>query len=622
MYRAQLEGRCQLHRIYKQRDLQEIAKEEGLGKAQQYSVRWVNQWLEVREVGENIAHPLLGDNLAEGSAEFQTKKWCISWRFVTNGGKDDGIIRPLISGSGLPFYPGSSMKGAFREACKREEQAGRLPQGTSDRYCGQKLKDGDFQPGILRFHGGYPANKNWTQNLVDIVHPQQDFQVKENAAHSAYTLISLYKPEIIFGISTSQPQETNWEQVWEIWKKALGYGIGCRVSSGYGLTDRMAGDVLYRAKLYGQGAASKLIDGQKEFRPNIFRAAVRGHALRIFGGLNQSLAEDIVDELFGGIRSGKEQVGLLGMAFEPDPESLKWDFVNGSDAYEITGKLIWTLTGKLDKPEHRLELVTLIEKLTQFAMLLGGFGKSWRRADHRIFHPRYNNHLIGCHWYWVDDDNKPQEISDDVAIGYARKLIKETLDAAEKWMKQKGFEIKHPPITAQSPTPTPASNQDPSNKLLLNKPILKKSQKSEWREAWQSDRVQVWGRIAKHSEDSKIVPLLHSRQQSGNQSPRTPGYSNQPSTPPNQSLPLALQKGKSPANQGSKPYIYRTCLTGRVKDESKSNEPTQIGRLWHRMYPLNDKKYLEIVTIFFNGCTEAELLLEWISSQKEWQQLW
>lgn len=144
MYRAQLEGRCQLHRIYKQRELEEIAKEEGLKKPNQYSVRWVNQWLESLSEVENPRNSLLKDDLAEETNQFQPKKYTISWRFVTNGGKDDGIIRPLIAASGLPFYPGSSMKGAFKEACQREEKAGRLPLGTCDRYCGGKLKDGDL----------------------------------------------------------------------------------------------------------------------------------------------------------------------------------------------------------------------------------------------------------------------------------------------------------------------------------------------------------------------------------------------------------------------------------------------------------------------------------------------
>jgi CRISPR-associated protein Cmr6 len=238
MYRAQMEGRCQLHRIYRPKDLTEIQKQEGLKEPQQYSERWVNQWLEVQPNVENRTNypldistnepqsfinqdskshvqinPLNNNNHEQTTNQYyQTHKYQISWRFVINGGKDDGIIRPLIGAFGLPFYPGSSMKGAFREACQREETAKRLPPGTGDRYCGTSTTNSDddnSQPGILRFHGGYPINHNWHKNLVDIVHPQQDFQVKENAPHSAYTLISLHQPEIEFTISTTNQEETS-----------------------------------------------------------------------------------------------------------------------------------------------------------------------------------------------------------------------------------------------------------------------------------------------------------------------------------------------------------------------------------------------------------------------------
>ena len=55
-----------------------------------------------------------------------------------------------------------------------------------------------------------------------------------------------------------------------------------------------------------------------------------------------------------------------------------------------------------------------MKALTCFAMLLGGFGKSWRRADHRLFFPEYypnffndtgedRKPLIGCHWQWLGE---------------------------------------------------------------------------------------------------------------------------------------------------------------------------------------------------------------------------
>ena len=611
MYRAQVEGRCQLHRIHKRIELDKIANEEGLKASEQYSVRWANQWLASQGEVENPGNPLLKGNFIEDTSKFQTKDYTISWRFVTNGGKDDGIIRPLITSSGLPFYPGSSMKGAFRAACKREEKAGRLPQGTCDDFCGAKLTDGDAQPGILQFHGGYPVNE-WQKNLVDIVHPQQGWQVKSMDTinkpnnESAFALISLYKPTIKFGISC-QIKEIDWNQIWEIWEKALAYGIGCRVSGGYGLVDDFTGDILYQVKLHGTGAVSKLLDKKAEFRPNIFRAALRGHALRIFSGLNISEAENIVDELFGGIRSGKEQVGLLGMAFHQD--SINLGYVCETDVYDVTGNLIWSLSGKLENHDRRSCLQELVEKLTKFAILLGGFGKSWRRADHQIFYPKYTKHIIGCHWNWIDNNFDSVKNLDEAKV-----FIQGTIEVAEQWMKQSGVEIKRS-IIAQLPTP----NQD-ITKQQSNKPVPKP--KIECREAWYQNNVQVWGRIAKNKQDSKVIEWLHSPQQGGNQQYQKGNYHNKQNNPQKQTIPLALQRGLTPKNTGSRPSIYRTSLTGRLHDSKKSEEPTQIGRLWHRMYPVENGQYLELITIFPQKCTEAEQLIKWLCIQPEWKNIW
>lgn len=42
----------------------------------------------------------------------------------------------------------------------------------------------------------------------------------------------------------------------------------------------------------------------------------------------------------------------------------------------------------------------------------------------------------------------------------------------------------------------------------------------------------------------------------------------------------------------------------------------------HRMYPLENDKYLELITIFPQGCTEAESLIKWLANQTEWKQVW
>jgi CRISPR-associated protein Cmr6 len=593
MFRAQIEGRCQLQ------------------YAQSGDVdRWVEEWEQAAAVEPpGFAEPI------------QTSRECkISWRFVTNGGQDDGIIRPVIDSMGMPFYPGSSMKGAFRKACERMEKAKELPLGTCDRYCGTKpaqkqrqdAEDGT-KPGILRFHGGYSTN-DWKQNLVDITHPQQGWQlgIPEQDKHSAFALISLYQPILQFGIS-SAALDVNWSQVWQIWDRALGFGIGCRVSAGYGTSDRVSGDVLYRVKLHGQGAASQTLDRQPEFRPNIFRAALRGHALRIFGGLNQAIADDIVDELFGGIRSKKEKVGFLRMAFLPNQPD--WRSSDNDQAYDVTGDLVWLLADMADQFEHRQQLQDLVIKLTQFAMLLGGFGKSWRRADHLKFPLNkkiYDKHLIGCHWEWSNPDDNPVHNLDD-----ATTVIQDTLIAAQAWMKARGYAVLIPaPETSSASVPSPERPKPKGLILKSDKAKAAATQTAAWRESWRADNVRVWGRTAANENDSKVISWLHSAP-TGATKPDNGRNRASSSKPPGAVNNLALAR---PTNQpSSKPSIYRSAVTGRVYDERKDGKKTadngtQIGRLWHRMYPLDNGQYLEVVTLFTKGCPDAEKLKAWLDS--------
>ncbi len=550
MFRAQVEGRCQVQRL--------------IPKApEQDAERWVDEWVDK-------AYPE-APGFGEG---VQTRTYSISWRFITNSGQDDGVIRPVIGARGWPFYPGSSMKGLFRQSAERMEQTGELSPGTCNRYCGNEAK---LNPGILRFHGGYPTDTRWTENLVDIVHPQQQWQVKSNQKEGgAFIQISLYKPELTFGISSTKDlTDEDWDEIWTIWAAALSMGIGCRVSAGYGQPEEHTGEILYRTQLRGQGQAAKLIDGTGEFRPNIFRAAIRGHALRIFGGLASSdMAETLVQELFGGIQGGAT-AGLLSMAFRDTRLDLD-EFGQGSyrqPTYTVEGKLIWKLT-RPDLPDaEKQSLTKLIEALTRFAMVFGGFGKSWRRADHRLVYPDYYDQgykpLIGCHWQWLDKRSQIRDVR-------VRKLeqvggfIEEVRQSAQAWMV----------VQQKSPMPNQYAN---------------------WREAWHPDRVQVWGQEADDLEDSEAVHWFHGPYQEPIPSARIP--------------------------EGS---IYRTSLTGRMG---------QIGRIWHRMYPkvrlvkdpqdprkpmpLVTRQCFELVTLFPDESVESERLLEFLhSKQKLFKKSW
>lgn len=536
MFRAQVERRSQLQRLDPRRNQQQEPQDAEI---------WVDQWVErVDQTG-----PQFGDGV-------ETRTYQVNWRFVTNGGQDDGIIRPVIGAGGWPFYPGSSMKGLFRSACTREQ---------AERYCGRPLPGNDFAPGLLRFHGAYPTNQNWTQGLLDLVHPQQKRQVgMDDRASSAFAMVSLYRPKLRFGISSSQPLSADeWETIWGIWEKALGKGIGSRVCAGYGQIQGLEGDRLWKGSLQGQGQAAKLLNGDGEFRPNSFRAAIRGHALRIFGGLTDAeSAQKAVNELFGSVE-GRGDVGLLAMAFTPTKEIKISSFGSGrwrQPTYEVTGNFEWLLTRQLEE-ERRRTLKSLITRLTRFTLLLGGIGKSWRRADHRLFFEDYygdgrsNKPLIGCHWQWQDTSIRSDAIVR--AASHVERFIDSVCESAQEWLQQR--------------------------KLPKGK--------AQWREVWNHTNVQVWGRLASDSEDSIVVDWLHGNYASGRKIYKTA---------------VAGQLGQI-GRIWHRMYPRTRLLTSRDNPDEK--------------VAISTDEYLELLTIFPDNSRECQDFLRFLETS-ELSKLW
>jgi len=556
MFRAQVNGRSQLHYI---------DSNKKKAKEKQDVQFWAEEWIEKAEFipaqkAEDVETPT-----------YQTKTYQISWRFVTNGGQDDGMIRPVIGAKGIPFYPGSSMKGAFRGACERVEAAGELKYGTCKDYCGD---ESDITPGRLRFEGAYPIN-DWTQGLVDLVHPQQGWQVKNqqtnsrSSGESAYALVSLYQPNLRFAISSiKRLSPEQWQEIWRIWENAIASGLGTRVCAGYGQAEAIQNSVLYQVSLKGQGQAAKLIDDTGEFRPNIFRATLRGHALRIFGGLTDAeTAEQLVEELFGGVQ-GKGTVGLLGLGFQTADLKLETFGQNGYEqpTYQVEGDVIWSLTRPLPD-EKQAALQNLVTDLMWFAVVLGGFGKSWRRADHRLFYDNDDyEKLIGCHWQWAGKPDKCHalDVWNPKKVGKFIDFVRET---AKTWMQLQGK------------TPTPNTHAD-------------------WRESWHPSRVQVWGRIAQIRDECVAIDWLHK---------------------PYQKKVFQGEQDKS---------IKRTSVTGELG---------QIGRLWHRMYPPKlqvvkkegkrkvkpTNRFIELLTIFPDGSQESNDFVDFLKTQPDgFQRIW
>lgn len=562
------------------------------------AVQWVDEWLKgcpptPKPIDESeprwkrqVSQPVV--KMPKFGAHVKTGDYQICWRLVTNSGQDEGVIRPVIGAKGLPFFPGSSMKGAFWRACPPEERM---------KYCGGEITErGEkrTKPGILRFHGGYPIDMAWgdRDRLVDVVHGQQPYQVmRSNANHTANVQISLYQPKFRFGISSGAipDRDPEWNHIWNIWEKALANGMGSRVSAGYGYVEKINQDglitqiedrdrILLSVHLKGQGLTSQLLTkdedniGIPEFRPNMFKAALRGHTLRLLGGItnqrnekDQLIAEVLTNKLWGGIDGGAI-VGLVGINFQATDDNLQFKpHLYTPGRREIPISTYNLKEGQIDLLKVNVvssELEKFLSYLVRFTLLLSGFGKSWRRVDHSLFYPSYFNNrdkpMIGCHWEILPASEKLYVRTNSSELGNVTKFLQEIQEKAIAWMRSEGYE---------------------PNGYVRN-----------WREAWHPDKVQVWGRIAKNKKDSLAVHWFHS------------AYID------TQSIKLSELTGWSSRND-------RT-------------PKTKIGRIWHRMYPRyvktkdgrslrNKDEYVELLTIFPDDSTTTEQFLTFLQEQAD-----
>jgi CRISPR-associated protein Cmr6 len=501
-YRAQFVGRSQRQYIKKPKDAP-------AGWRSDLQI-WIDEWVE----RVDSASPFATEGLRIVEAQ-------IDWRLISNSGVDEGIIRPVIGAGGWPLIPGSGIKGLFRRAC---------PSARLLRWCGSPCASGDLSPGILRFHGAWPTepsshvDSDWTQGLLDVAHPQQEWQVgftNGNKSHSAFGVASLYRPRLRIGMSSTDPSitEAEWEEVVDTLKQALRAGIGGRTCVGYGTTGRLSGDVLFQCGLEGQGPAAKLLDGTPEFRPTMFRAAIRGMALRLFGGLTDAqTAMRVVGRLFGSLsREEKQNVGLLATAYT-EPEVHLGSYGPGGweqPIYATSGLLQWRQMRPAAKGEDMALLKDLLAALHGLTMSLAGFGRGWRRPDHRIFLSDYGRTPIGCHWQWSD----PAQLESWIHVQSPHELsvlLQRSQKLASRWLQ----------ATATSP-----------------------GQPAPWREVIHPQRMRIWTREASDPRDARAIEWFHWEARGG--SDQRPD-------------PRDLKK---------------TDLAGRVN---------QVGRIWNRMLPLID----------------------------------
>lgn len=445
MYRAQVQGRCSLQNAGRNEDLE------------QWQHEWVNPRQQNGQPSYQHKEPQIGFD-----GKIYRIKIEFPFRLSSNCGQDS-ILRPVLGKKGIPLISGSSIKGLFRRACD-------LNQASA--YCGDEQ---NLTPGSLRFHGAYPIN-DWAgtrqinvhgqpqkirYRIVDVIHPQQERQVEGRGSPKAIAMISLYQPTLIFEFSSTDPN-VKWQEVETILLEALQQGIGGKTSTGYGLGGHLPNcstslpSYPLSFPFKAVGVSPLLRSDEPEFRPNLFKATLRGHTRRLLGGVNNSDAvKKSENKLFGSSTSP----GIVQIFWQSHVET--YDIKASTPTYETEG----VLHINAPQPSDR----NFIELVVKFAFVMGGFGKSWRRVSHKKFYPQYSKLKqglnIGCHWECPNDDwldiKTPQNLT-----SFLNNL----------------YQVCSDRIGTQPPKP------------------------HNWREAWHPSRVAVYSQVVTHSH---AVSLFH-----------------------------------------------------------------------------------------------------------------
>jgi CRISPR-associated protein Cmr6 len=509
MYRAQVGGRCSLQ--FAGRDSNDLE-------------RWREEWIDSSSEKPRYQKALLKTGLDDQTYRILVK---FPFRLLSNCGQDS-VIRPIMGKNGIPLISGSSVKGLFRRGCDKEQ---------ARKYCGfEDVKDKGHCPSTsgLRFHGAYPVG-DWSGShrvkgrdnvtkvryrMLDVVHPQQPRQIgtgeKQNA--TALTSISLYKPTMIFEFSGNALTEVDWKEVENIFWKAIAFGIGGKTSTGYGLGGyndihpAVAPSSKTNVALIGQGVSPTLRSDEPEFRPNLFKASLRGHVKRLLGGVTKDVGiiDKEVERLFG----SSSDVGVLKIFWDQQKDVVYGDF-GQTKTFKTEGILYLDGDSQQD--------INFIEQVLKFAFVMGGFGKSWRRASHQLFHKSYKKFEIGCHWQLASTDLKWLDIKSEQDL---KRFLEDLHNLVEQRLAANAVGYQ------------------------------------TWREAWHPERVTVY---AKQTQNSNVIDLFHNN----------------------------IFK-KTEAIGGH--VTVRKFNHKKQKEEDV--EQLEFSHVWHRMLPIGDGNYLEIVTVF------------------------
>ncbi|MFW6296301.1 MAG: RAMP superfamily CRISPR-associated protein [Halothece sp.] len=287
------------------------------------------------------------------------------------------------------YIPGSSIRGLVRAwAKKNPAETARMRE-----LLGYQDEDKNLiSPGKIEFLDAYPHEA--TQLTLDIVNPQQEFQVFHQGQSTPLSFYALGNGEDIIPVTIAirgipnkaTPEDV--EKVWEWVEQALCfYGVGSRTASGYGAIKKKDVNVTlpdgYSLKelsfaLYSQGCyGANQSRGYEELRPSHWRGWLRSWVLRfLLGVMSVENAHRTLGELLGTIGADDNAKAIQGCVRIKMKRGKTW----GESSYDQPRFYVWK--GKLEISAPSDILNDIILPIVQFAASVGGVGRGWRRPLH------------------------------------------------------------------------------------------------------------------------------------------------------------------------------------------------------------------------------------------------
>ena len=366
--------------------------QSGLFKKGSFTLRW-------RAKVGSFPHPDLETLISAGEP-------CGSWQLKEgrpenkrNVGENWDLLPELpLNG----YIPGSSIRGIVRAWAKQRPN---LKQKMIE-LLGKQEND-EITPGKIEFLDAWPETP--TQLTLDIVNPQQNFQVYHEGQGTPLSLYTLGNGEESVPITVAirgifdRASETEVEEVWQWVQQALSfYGVGSRTASGYGAIKAPANfkphEELRRSdpgfstkslefSLYSQGNAGPNTS-TLELRPSHWRGWLRSWMLRFFlGVMSQGNAEQTVGELMGML----EPESRRGCVRLQMVQGQIWGNFSENQPYFYT----WKGTLRLTAPNDLLNKIIL--PIIRVAVMVGGVGRGWRRPLHIFVMPNNREAARGSH---------------------------------------------------------------------------------------------------------------------------------------------------------------------------------------------------------------------------------